>query len=152
MVLELGCGRLPHTTAGQVGRPVVVDAISRRGILWQHHRASTANLTGQTALWQEWSTVDGLSWCLQLWSSFLHGSPFFVVPQQKPGLRWSISQTKKGFQDSIVDIVSGAKAENNRMGVDNEQYLQSSNPSFICHRHGRIYRHRLVAADMEVFP
>lgn len=73
---------------------------------------------------------------------FLHGSPFFVVPQQEPGPRWGIQQTKNGFQDSIVDIVSGAKAENDSDGCCTEQSLQRSNDSFICHRRGRIYRHR----------
>jgi hypothetical protein len=38
---------------------------------------------------------------------FLHKAPFFVIPQQKPGLPLgltSISQTRKGFQGSVVDI------------------------------------------------
>lgn len=46
MVLAPGCGRRLHTTAGQLGRPAVVGAISRRGSLWRHHRASTATMTG----------------------------------------------------------------------------------------------------------
>jgi hypothetical protein len=66
VVLGPGCGPLLHTTAGQLGRPVVVDAISHRGSLWRRRRASIANLTGQTALSREWSTCDALSWCLQL--------------------------------------------------------------------------------------
>jgi hypothetical protein len=38
---------------------------------------------------------------------FLHGAPFFVIPQQKPGPPLgltSISQTRNGFQGSVVDI------------------------------------------------
>ena len=38
---------------------------------------------------------------------FLHGSPFFVVPQQEPGPPLgltSISQTRNGFQGSMVVI------------------------------------------------
>jgi hypothetical protein len=43
------CGRRLYTTAGQVVRPVVAGAISRRESLWRRRRASIANLTGQTA-------------------------------------------------------------------------------------------------------
>jgi hypothetical protein len=38
---------------------------------------------------------------------FLHGSPFFVIPQQEPGPSLgltSISQTRNGFQGSMVVI------------------------------------------------
>ena len=44
VVLAPGCGRLLHTTAGQLGRPAVAGAISRRGGPLRH----TLSLRGKS--------------------------------------------------------------------------------------------------------
>jgi hypothetical protein len=69
---------------------------------------------------------------------FLHKAPFFVIPQQKPGLPLgltSISQTRKGFQGSVVDIDAIFKAKISRIVGAVGHYLRRSLASFICPRH-----------------